>query len=126
MRMIAVLLALPVLAAAAVPAGAMTLSFDWGSTKKCFDPKSPPLRVKEVPQGTATIDFVMHDLDAPNFRHGGGSVPYHGQPDFAYGAFRYKGPCPPSPHTYEFTATARDARSRVLATAKARRVFPQE
>jgi phosphatidylethanolamine-binding protein (PEBP) family uncharacterized protein len=125
MRMIAAVLAVPLIAAA-LPAGAMTLSFDWGPTKKCFDPKSPPITVGEVPQGTTTIDFVMHDLAAPKFRHGGGTLEYRGENTFGYGAFRYKGPCPPAPHTYEFTATARDAQDQVLATAKARRTFPKK
>jgi phosphatidylethanolamine-binding protein (PEBP) family uncharacterized protein len=125
MRMIAAVLAVPLLAVA-IRAEAMTLSFDWGPTGKCFDPKSPPITVGDVPPGTVTIDFVMHDLDAPNFRHGGGTVEYHGEKSLGYGAFRYKGPCPPAPHSYEFTATARDAQDRVLATAKARRTFPEK
>lgn len=114
------------LAATTVPAVAMDLSFDWGPTTACFDPKSPPLHVSGVPKGTARLDFVMHDLDAPSFHHGGGRVRYHGQSQIAYGAFRYKGPCPPSPHRYEFTVTARDRQGHVLAKAKATRIFPQK
>lgn len=113
------------LAAGAMPALAMDLSFDWGPTKACFDPKSPPLHVDGVPKGTTRLDFVMHDRDAPSFHHGGGSVRYRGQSEIGYGAFRYRGPCPPSPHHYEFTVTARDGKGHVLAEAKATRIFPQ-
>lgn len=126
MRLVAAVLLCMPLAVTAPPAEAMSLAFDWGPTRKCFDPNSPPIHLDDVPPATATIDFVMHDLDAPKFRHGGGSVAYDGKPDFGYGAFRYKGPCPPSPHTYEFIATARDAGGRTLATAVARRKFPEK
>jgi len=66
----------------------------------------------------------MIDRNNPH-NHGGGKVAYSGQKSLAYGAFRYKGPCPPSgSHTYQFTVKAIDAKGKVLATAKAQKPFP--
>lgn len=103
---------------------AMGLSFSWGPTAKCFDPKSPPMSVSSVPKGTAKLIFRMVDLDAPGFSHGGGTVEYKGSSKIGYGAFRYRGPCPPSPHVYQFTVEALDAKGKVLAKAAARKRFP--
>ena len=108
----------------AIPASAMSLSFSWGPTKKCFDSKSPPMRVKGVPKGTKKLRFRMVDLNAPNYPHGGGTVRWRGKSSIPYGAFRYKGPCPPNPHTYRFTVEALDGKNKVLAKARAKRRFP--
>jgi len=107
-----------------VPASAMTMSFDWGATTKCFDGNSPPIHVEAVPKGTKKLKFVMRDLDAPGFNHGGGIVSYTGDGALAYGAFHYKGPCPPSVHTYRMTVTALDGRGKAIARASAERKFP--
>ncbi len=104
-------------------AQAMSLSFTWGDTKSCFDRKSPPMKLSAVPKGTAKLKFNMVDLNAPDFFHGGGTVKYTGQNNLAYGAFRYKGPCPPSRHTYRFTVKAVDNSGKVLATATATQSF---
>lgn len=119
-----VLLASVILIASGAAASAMSMSFDWGPTKKCFDPKSPPISLSDVPQGTAKLRFRMTDLNAPTYNHGGGTVTYGGKNKLAYGAFRYKGPCPPEPHTYQFTVDALDAKGKKLASAKARKRFP--
>jgi len=103
----------------------MSVSFDWGPTKKCFDPKSPPMKVTGVPAGTANLDIRMTDRDA-DYNHGGGKVAYKGQTSLPYGAFKYQGPCPPAgQHTYSFTVKAVDAAGKTLATAKASRKFPE-
>ncbi len=78
-------------------AQAMSVSFTWGPTKKCFDSKSPPMTVRGVPKGTKSLDIRMKDLNAPNYPHGGGRVTYKGKKRLPYGAFRYRGPCPPQP-----------------------------
>lgn len=104
---------------------AMHVAVDWGPTKKCFDPKSPPMTLSDVPAGTERLDIRMVDLDAPSYPHGGGIVVFTGQTSLPYGAFAYRGPCPPSPHTYEFTVKALDAAGKALATATARKRFPQ-
>lgn len=103
----------------------MGLSFEWGPTQKCFDPKSPPMSLSGVPKDTESLDIRMVDLDATGYPHGGGKVAYQGQKSLAYGAFTYKGPCPPKPHRYQFTAKAIDASGKVLATATARSKFPE-
>lgn len=101
----------------------MSMSFDWGPTKKC-DTKSPPISVKNAPEGTAKLQFSMTDLNVPSYRHGGGTVDY--AKSIPYGAFRYKGPCPPSgKHKYRFTVKALDAKKKTLATATATRSFPE-
>jgi phosphatidylethanolamine-binding protein (PEBP) family uncharacterized protein len=102
----------------------MALSFEWGKTGKCFDSKSPPMSISGVPAGTQTLDIKMKDQNSP-YNHGGGKVKYTGQTKLPYGAFKYQGPCPPIPHTYQFTARALDGNGKVLATAKARRKFPE-
>lgn len=112
------------MAALASPAHAFGLSFDWGPTKKCFDSKSPPIKLTKVPNGTAKIRFRMVDLNAPNYQHGGGTVSFDGKTSLPYGAFRYTGPCPPSTHTYQISAEALDAKGKVLAKAQARKRFP--
>jgi phosphatidylethanolamine-binding protein (PEBP) family uncharacterized protein len=111
-------------AAMTVSASAMEMSFDWGPTAKCFDPKSPPIALSGVPRATRTLRFRMVDLDAPTFKHGGGDVAYGGQASLPYGAFRYKGPCPPEPHTYRITVKALGSSGKVLATAQAENRFP--
>ncbi len=103
---------------------AFSIAVDWTGTAACFDPQSPVIRLADVPKGTATISFRMTDLDAPNYPHGGGSVPYSGQPSLAKGAFAYKGPCPPAPHRYHWTAQALDPAGRALGRAETTLKFP--
>lgn len=127
MRTIAktVALAGAALIAAGTAASAMGLSFDWADTKKCFDPKSPPFTLSGVPKETKKLRFRMVDFQAPNYNHGGGTIKYTGTNKIARGAFRYKGPCPPSgSHTYQWTVEALGDGGKVLATAKAKRKFP--
>jgi phosphatidylethanolamine-binding protein (PEBP) family uncharacterized protein len=107
-----------------ITASAMGLSFSWGPTQKCFDPKSPPMTVSAVPAGTKKLRIHMTDLNAPDYPHGGGKVAYTGNGKLPYGAFRYRGPCPPSPHTYRMTVEALDGSGKVLATATAKKRFP--
>ncbi|MEZ5811207.1 MAG: phospholipid-binding protein [Rhizobiaceae bacterium] len=122
-KIIAVFAALAVVGLAS-PAFAMSMSFKWGPTKNCNDSKSPPITVKNVPDGTRKLKFKMVDLNKPTFNHGGGTVTWKGNGDLPYGAFRYKGPCPPSPHTYEISVIALGSGNKVLATAKSRQRFP--
>ena len=114
-----------VLLSTAFPALAeMNASFDWGPTTACFDRKSPPFKLSGVPEGTKKLSFSMTDLDAPSYRHGGGKVDFTGQPSIPYGAFNYKGPCPPTRHKYRFTVKALDAKGKELGKAIATRPFP--
>jgi phosphatidylethanolamine-binding protein (PEBP) family uncharacterized protein len=104
-------------------ANAMSLSFNWGSTPACSS--SPPaFKLGAVPKGTKYLDFELVDFDAPNFRHGGGTVDYAG-PAVAAGAFSYTGPCPPSgAHHYQWTVSALDAGKSELGRATATGTFP--
>ena len=102
------------------------VDFTWEGTAPCFDPKSPPFSVSGVPAGTKALRFVMKDLDAPSYPHGGGTVPYHGQSRIGRGAFTYKGPCPPSgQHRYQWTVEALDGNGKTLTTAKVTKNFPR-
>ena len=102
----------------------LKVSFDWGPTGKCFDRKSPPFKVSGAPAGTAKLSFRMTDLDAPDYTHGGGKVDYAGQSDIPYGAFSYKGPCPPTRHRYRFDVRELDAKGKEIGKATATRSFP--
>ena len=103
---------------------AFAISVDWTGTAACFDPQSPVIALSDVPKGTAKVTFRMTDLDAPNYPHGGGSIAYSGQPLLAKGAFTYKGPCPPAPHRYHWTAEALGTTGRTLARAETTLKFP--
>ncbi|MBL0375519.1 phospholipid-binding protein [Rhizobium sp. KVB221] len=123
MRTILTSIALLTLASAAH--ADMKVSFDWGPTKKCLDSKSPPMKLSGVPEGTVKLDIRMRDQNVPGFMHGGGKVAYEGQKSLPYGAFRYKGPCPPSgKHKYRFTVKALDGKGKVIGTAQADKMFP--
>jgi len=82
-----------------------------------------------VPQGTATLQFAMTDLNVPSFHHGGGTVAYSGQAAVPCGAFSsgFTGPSPPAGqvHTYQFTVKALGPSGAVLATTTTRRKFPE-
>ena len=106
-------------------AAKMKVSFTWGPTKACFDSKSPPFTISGVPARTKTLSFKMVDLNVPTYPHWGGTVRYTGQKKIPYGAFRYKGPCPPKPHVYQFTVKALNAAGQTIATATAKRRFPE-
>ncbi|MGQ3215774.1 phospholipid-binding protein [Shinella sp.] len=111
--------------ATATSASDLKVSFDWGPTKKCFDSKSPPFALSGVPEGTVKLDIRMKDLNAIDYMHGGGKVAYSGQKSLPYGAFRYKGPCPPSgKHKYRFTIKALDAKGKEIGQATATKLFP--
>jgi phosphatidylethanolamine-binding protein (PEBP) family uncharacterized protein len=101
---------------------AFSVSFAW-----CLG--SPTFALRDVPQGTTTLQFAMTDLDKPAFHHGGGTVGYRGQPEVPCDAFGtgFIGPAPPSGevHTYEFTVRAFATDGALLATTTAQRKFPE-
>ncbi|MDF1719372.1 MAG: YbhB/YbcL family Raf kinase inhibitor-like protein [Minwuia sp.] len=131
-----VLVSVAVLAVALVAAGCQTtkeatnlaqldVDFAWKGEHRCSS-VSPAFQISGVPTGTASLKFVMTDLDVPTYRHGGGVVPYTGQATVAEGAFSYVGPCPPSgSHRYEFQVQAiNGAGDVILGKGKAVRAFP--
>lgn len=120
------LMSLPVAANAAD----FSIGFDWSGLKKCTSGNpnrvsNPKFSLRNVPDGTASIQFRMVDLNVPSYPHGGGKAKYSGGSSIAPGAFKYQSPCPPSGrHTYQWTATALDAGGKKLATAKAQKQYP--
>jgi len=119
-----ILTSVAVLLTATAAQADMGVNFQWGPTKKCFDAKSPPMQLTGVPEGTAKLDIRMVDRNAVGFNHGGGKIAYSGN-SLPYGAFKYRGPCPPSgSHTYQFTVKALDGKGKTIATAKASKKFP--
>lgn len=105
----------------------MGVAFEWGPTKKCFDSKSPPIKLSNVTQGTAKLLIKMIDQNASSFDHGGGSVAFKGQSQLPYGAFKYKGPCPPSgTHFYKITVKAVDASGKTLGSGSATQPFAKK
>jgi len=113
-------------------AAEMTLSFKWGDIPRCTSGRpntvgNPEFVLKGVPAGTNRITFKLKDLNVPSYNHGGGTVKVQmsGSGKIPAGVFKYKSPCPPSGvHSYEWTATAKQD-SKTLATAKARRNYPE-
>jgi len=127
-------LAAVALIASALPAAAFELSFSWGTTPACNSGHpsvigSPEFKLTDVPAGTRVIEFQMIDLNAPDFRHGGGTVPYAGGGLVEAGTFRYLGPCPPTgTHRYMWSAKAKDRGTtfgRTLGEASTARSFPE-
>jgi len=114
----------------ATSASAFSLSFSWAGLKLCNtgNPNvvgSPAFHVGGVPKGTTKISLYLHDNDAPDFNHGGGTVAYSGGTTLAGGAFRYQSPCPPGGHHhYVWSATAMDASGKVLGKASASKMYP--
>ena len=89
-----------------------SISFEWGDFPLCTsgDPnmvKSPKFAVQGLPEGTNFIEFVLVDLDVPDFDHGGGVVSVTKDGIIEPGQFEYLSPCPPDgQHTYEWAAYA--------------------
>ncbi len=115
-------LAVLALGLSATGALAFSASFTW-----CAG--SPSFALTDVPPGTARLQFAMTDLNVPSFHHGGGTIAYAGQAAVPCGAFAsgFTGPSPPrgEVHTYEFAIKSLGPTGAVLATATARRKFPE-
>ena len=69
-------------------ASAFSASFSWLGIKACGR-TSPAFTIQDAPEGTERLRFVMIDKDAPNFRHGGSTVPYNGSGRVPEGAIDY-------------------------------------
>jgi phosphatidylethanolamine-binding protein (PEBP) family uncharacterized protein len=106
------------------------ISFEWGDIPRCTSGRpntvgSPAFILKDVPEGTTSIEFRLKDRDAPNYNHGGARVKVGQDGQLPFGVFKYKSPCPPGgTHTYVWTATAR-ADGKVRARAQASRRYPE-
>ncbi len=125
------LVIMSVLWTAAAPslAADFAIDFNWDGIERCSS-TPPEITVSDVPDGTATFDVKMVDLDFTGYNHGGGTAPNTGDGSIVEGDYdtsNYRGPCPPgTTHTYEFTVQALDAGGASLATATAKADFPPE
>lgn len=106
------------------PASAFSVSFSWTGIPAC-QKISPAFTVDGAPPGTRRLRFVMTDLDAPNFHHGGSTAVYNGE-DIARGAISYIGPCPPDGqhHRYVWAIDALDEQGAVIGRTTATQTFP--
>ena len=122
------LLALTIFAALSAPAAAFEVDFDFSNVRPCAGGSlritpSPEFRLSEVPEGTAELDFRLHDLTA-DIQHGGRALDYAGGDSVPADSFKYVGPCPiRGTHTYEWTITAFDAAGSELAVTTAQGEF---
>ena len=91
----------------ALAAGEFRIEFEWDKDMKtCSASESPEIKLFDVPEGTTELKVKMKDKQSA-YRHGGGVVPYNGEGAIVAGALSsWEGPCPPSPHTYEFIVDA--------------------
>lgn len=105
----------------------MKVAFEWRGSGCQLSSPSPRIVVADVPEGTAYLKVTLTDRDAPDFRHGGGVVPYTGGGVIEAGALKdYKGPCPPSgSHAYVLRVQALDkARALILGEGGVERRYP--
>ncbi len=107
-----------------------SFTFEWGDIPNCRSGLantigSPAFVLKDVPAGTTSVQFRLKDKNFMRYNHGGGKVAVSGDGTIPFGSFKYKSPCPPGGvHTYEWTAIARQGKTK-LATARARRKYPE-
>ena len=106
-------------------ASAFSASFSWSGIPACGK-TSPAFTLHDAPKETASLRFMMNDKDAPNFQHGGSTIPYNGSGRVPEGAIDYIGPCPPAGtnHRYVWTIEALDKSGKLLARATAESRFP--
>lgn len=114
------------LLAATLPAAAFSAKFSWRGILACGT-VSPAFALKGVPRGTASLNLTMRDRDAPDFQHGGSTVPYAGHGTVPKGAVTYTGPCPPkgTSHHYIWTIHALDAKGGDLDMTEAAGDYPK-
>jgi Phosphatidylethanolamine-binding protein. len=122
------LAAVAALVLAAEPAAAFEVDFDFSNVRPCAGGSlritpSPEFRLNGVPEGTALLDFRLHDLTA-DIQHGGKALDYQGEPAVAADSFKYVGPCPiRGTHTYEWTVRALDDAGGELGVTTAQGEF---
>jgi phosphatidylethanolamine-binding protein (PEBP) family uncharacterized protein len=106
-------------------ASGFSARFSWSGIKACGR-TSPAFTIHDAPKETESLRFMMNDKDAPNFRHGGSTVPYNGSGRVPEGAIDYIGPCPPAgtSHRYVWTIEALDKSGKNVARAAAEGRFP--
>ena len=123
--MVKALVAVLVVLSTTASASAFSVRFSWRGISPCGS-TSPAFAVSGAPRGTASLAFGLRDADAPDFQHGGSTVPYAGKGPVPQGAIAYVGPCPPPgrSHHYVWTIDALDGSGARLASTSARGTFP--
>lgn len=105
------------------PAAArMTMSFSFLRSERCislFD--NPELRLKDVPQGAASILVLFSQADR---EYGGQEVPLPKNGILPAGALRTFAPC--NPGVYQYEVTVKSAAGEILAKARQSRSFPDD
>ena len=103
----------------------MKVAFSFDTSGCALNSPNPEIKVSNVPDGTVYFQVSMIDLDKRSFNHGGGTVENGGDGIIKKGSLKsYKGPCPPSTHTYEFTVKALNAdKSLILGEGQARSAY---
>ena len=90
---------------------------------------TPEFSLSNTPKGTAKLEMKMVDLDVPSYNHGGAALNNPDNGKIACGAFSSQIWYPPSPpvgsHTYQWTIRALDNDGNELASATAKRKFPE-
>jgi hypothetical protein len=106
-------------------AHAFEASFSWKGISACSG-GSPAFAIKGAPAGTTQLRFVLKDLNAMDFPHGGSTVAYIGKGSVPAGAISYRAPCPPpgEHHKYVWTIESVDASGKVLGKTQATGVYP--
>jgi phosphatidylethanolamine-binding protein (PEBP) family uncharacterized protein len=106
-------------------ASAFSASFSWSGIRACGR-TSPAFTIHDAPKGTESLRFMMNDKDAPNFHHGGSTIPYNDNGRVPEGAINYVGPCPPpgTTHRYVWAIEALDKSGKIVARATAEGRFP--
>ena len=100
----------------------MTMSFSFLNSRPCislFD--NPEIRLKDVPQGAASILVQLTQADQ---EYGGQEVPLPKNGILPAGALRTFGPC--NPGVYQYEVTVKSIAGEVLGRARQSRTFPDD
>lgn len=100
----------------------MTMSFSFLGSRPCvslFD--NPEIRLKDVPQGAASI---LVQLTQANREYGGQEVRLPKNGILPAGALRTFGPC--NPGVYQYEVTVKSIAGEVLGRARQSRTFPDD
>ncbi len=99
------------------------IEFAWAADmEECFATHSPEIKLFNVPAGTTKLKISMIDEDNP-YNHGGGKMKYNGEASIPAGTLKsWKGPCPPSQHTYTFIVKTKGGKK---VKAKFSQKYPQ-
>ncbi|MDA9412880.1 hypothetical protein XH98_04665 [Bradyrhizobium sp. CCBAU 51745] len=100
----------------------MTMSFSFLTSRPCVSLfENPEIRLKDVPQGAASI---LVQLTQADHEYGGQEVLLPKNGILPAGALRTFGPC--NPGVYQYEVTVKSAAGEVLGRARQSRSFPDD